>query len=359
MVKNESIEGFLGRLSSESPTPGGGGAGALSGAIGCALGRMVAHLTIGRKKYAEAEERMIRSDEKLAILEETFLQLADRDEEAFQHFMDAMKRPKETEEEKTARKEAMSIALKDATEVPLAVMETALEAFPEVHSLAISGNKNAVSDAGAAANMLLSALETGAENVRINLASMKDEAIKDDYERRMESALRSGRDALEAIRNTVRSRVEGTERKTGMKEITVKYFNEQIERLRYVDGKSDWIDLRAAEEVTMKAGEMKLIPLGVAMALPEGYEAWIVPRSSTFKNFGILQANSFGVVDESYSGDGDQWYFPAYAVRDTVIHQNDRICQFRIMKHQPELVFNETDVLENETRGGFGSTGVQ
>ena len=159
MVKNESIEGFLGRLSSGSPTPGGGGAGALSGAIGCALGRMVAHLTIGRKKYAEAEERMIRSDEKLAILEETFLQLADRDEEAFQHFMDAMKRPKETEEEKTARKEAMSIALKDATEVPLAVMETVLEAFPEVHSLAISGNKNAVSDAGAAANMLLSALE--------------------------------------------------------------------------------------------------------------------------------------------------------------------------------------------------------
>ena len=144
-----------------------------------------------------------------------------------------------------------------------------------------------------------------------------------------------------------------------MKEIRIRYFTDQIEPLRYIGGKSDWIDLRAAEEVALKAGELKLIPLGVAMQLPKDYEAWIVPRSSTLKNFGILQANSIGIVDESYSGDGDQWFFPAYAVRDTVIHVNDRICQFRIMKHQPELVFKETDHLENETRGGFGSTGIK
>ena len=144
-----------------------------------------------------------------------------------------------------------------------------------------------------------------------------------------------------------------------MKEIKVRYLSDRIEKLCYIDGKSDWIDLRAAEEVALKAGEMKLIPLGVAMRLPKGYEAWIVPRSSTFKNFGVLQANSFGVVDESYAGDEDQWCFPAYAVRDTVIHVNDRICQFRIMKHQPELSFTETAHLSEESRGGFGSTGIR
>ncbi len=104
---------------------------------------------------------------------------------------------------------------------------------------------------------------------------------------------------------------------------------------------------------------MKLIPLGVAMQLPEGYEAYVVSRSSTFKNFGIIQANAFGIVDESYCGDDDQWFFPAYAVRDTVVHVNDRICQFRIMKHQPELSFVLTEHLEGENRGGFGTTGVQ
>ena len=143
-----------------------------------------------------------------------------------------------------------------------------------------------------------------------------------------------------------------------MKEIRIKYFSDQIEKLCYIDGKSDWIDLRAAEDVELKAGEMKLIPLGVAMQLPAGYEAWIVPRSSTLKNFGILQANSIGVIDESYAGDEDQWCFPAYAVRDTVIHVNDRICQFRIMKHQPEIRFTEVPHLSDESRGGFGSTGI-
>ena len=140
--------------------------------------------------------------------------------------------------------------------------------------------------------------------------------------------------------------------------IQIKYFSKEIEPLDYVGGKSDWIDLRCAEETVLKAGEMKLIPLGVAMKLPEGYEAYVVARSSTFKRFGILQANAFGIVDESYSGDGDQWFFPAYAVRDTVLHVNDRICQFRIEKHQPRISFEEVAHLEGEDRGGFGTTGV-
>ena len=139
--------------------------------------------------------------------------------------------------------------------------------------------------------------------------------------------------------------------------IRIKYFSQEIEKLRYVDGKSDWIDLRAAKEVELKKGEFTLIPLGVAMELPAGYEAHVVPRSSTFKNFGVIQTNSMGVIDETYCGDNDQWFFPAYALRDTVIHVNDRICQFRIMEHQPALDFEETDVLGNEDRGGHGSTG--
>lgn len=144
-----------------------------------------------------------------------------------------------------------------------------------------------------------------------------------------------------------------------METIKIKYFSDKIEKLTYIAGKSDWIDLRAAQEVELKAGEFRLIPLGVAMELPKGYEAHVIPRSSTFKNFGVLQANSMGLIDESYCGDNDQWFFPALAMRDTVIHAGDRICQFRIMKHQPEISFVETEKLTGKDRGGFGSTGRQ
>ena len=143
-----------------------------------------------------------------------------------------------------------------------------------------------------------------------------------------------------------------------MKEtIQIKYHTDKIEKLKYIDGKSDWIDLRSAEDITMKAGEFRLIPLGVGMELPAGYEAHCVPRSSTFKNFGILQANSMGIIDESYCGDDDVLMMPVFATRDTHISVNDRVCQFRIFKHQPEIVFEEKDHLGTESRGGFGSTG--
>ena len=139
--------------------------------------------------------------------------------------------------------------------------------------------------------------------------------------------------------------------------IKIKYHTDKIEKLRYIDGKSDWIDLRAAEDVELKAGEFKLISLGVSMELPKGYEAHIVPRSSTFKTWGIIQTNSMGIVDESYRSDSDIWKMPVYATRDTIIHKNDRICQFRIEKHQPTIKFEEVQHLEGEERGGFGSTG--
>jgi dUTPase len=142
-----------------------------------------------------------------------------------------------------------------------------------------------------------------------------------------------------------------------MVHVKIKYLNDNIKRLEYMEGKSDWIDLRAAETVEMKAGEFKLIHLGVAMQLPEGYEAHIVPRSSTFKNFGIIQTNHCGIVDNSYCGENDWWHMPAYALRDTMIEVNDRICQFRIERNQPAINFEEVEEMLSEDRGGFGSTG--
>lgn len=143
-------------------------------------------------------------------------------------------------------------------------------------------------------------------------------------------------------------------------QIKIKYFNKNIDKLKYIGGaeKSNWIDLRAAETVILKAGDFALVPLGIAMKLPEGYEAHIAPRSSTFKNYGIIMTNSVGVVDTKFSGDNDQWRMPVYATRDTVIKENDRICQFRIVKCQPEIEFKEVEKMEDTDRGGFGSTGV-
>lgn len=140
-----------------------------------------------------------------------------------------------------------------------------------------------------------------------------------------------------------------------MIDIKIKYLRD-IEKIKPISN-GDWIDLRCAEEITMKAGEYRLIPLGVAMELPAGFEALAAPRSSTFKNYGVILANSIGVIDESYNGDNDEWHFPAYAVRDTVIHKNERICQFRIIEHQPRIHLREVGTLGNSDRGGIGSTG--
>lgn len=142
-----------------------------------------------------------------------------------------------------------------------------------------------------------------------------------------------------------------------METIKIKYFDNEIDKIEKIE-KGDWVDLRASETVELKAGEFKLIKLGIGMILPEGYEAHVVPRSSTFKNFGIIQTNHCGIIDESYCGDNDQWRFPAYALRDTVINKNDRICQFRIIKKQPEISFEAVEHLADKDRGGFGSTGV-
>lgn len=143
-----------------------------------------------------------------------------------------------------------------------------------------------------------------------------------------------------------------------MEKIKIKYFDNEIDKIEKIS-KGDLIDLRAAETVEMKKGDFKLIKLGVGMKLPEGYKANVYPRSSTYKNFGIILANSVGQIDNSYSGDKDEWRFPAIAMRDTIIHKNDRICQFEIQKIQPEIEFIEVEHLDEESRGGIGSTGTK
>lgn len=141
------------------------------------------------------------------------------------------------------------------------------------------------------------------------------------------------------------------------KEIQIKYHHPELIQIEKIS-QGDWIDLRAAETVTLKQGDFALISLGVSMKLPEGYEAHLVPRSSTFKTWGILQTNSIGIVDNSYSGDNDIWRVPVYATKDTVINLNDRICQFRIMPNMENVRFEKVDALSAVNRGGFGSTGV-
>ena len=139
--------------------------------------------------------------------------------------------------------------------------------------------------------------------------------------------------------------------------IKVKYFTDIEPIIQQHD--CEWYDLRAAEDVFMAKGDFRLIPLGVAIELPKGQEAIVAPRSSTFKNFGIIMTNSIGVIDNSYSGDDDQWHFPALAIRETMIHKGDRICQFRILYQQPQAVIETVDHLGNANRGGIGSTGIK
>ena len=143
-----------------------------------------------------------------------------------------------------------------------------------------------------------------------------------------------------------------------MEQIKIIYHNKNMGKIENL-AVGDWYDLRAAETVEMQAGEIKLISLGVSMKLPEGYEAHMAPRSSTFKKWGILQTNSVAVIDNSYSGTNDIWRYPALAMRDTTMYEGDRICQFRSVKIEPEVEFMEVDELDSTDRGGVGSTGTR
>lgn len=138
--------------------------------------------------------------------------------------------------------------------------------------------------------------------------------------------------------------------------IEIKYHDPEIPKLKKMP-QGDLIDLYAAETVELKKGDYKLISLGVSMKLPEGYKANVYPRSSTFKNWGIIQTNSVGQIDNSYCGDSDVWKYPVYAMANTTINKGDRICQFEIVPIMPNIEFNEVKHLPEQNRGGFGSTG--
>lgn len=150
-------------------------------------------------------------------------------------------------------------------------------------------------------------------------------------------------------------------------EVRIKYFDKELEKVNFIGGeKSDWYDLRAREDVFVPLSKLTMIPLGVAMQLPEGYEAHVLPRSSTFKKWGIIMVNSMGVIDGSYCGDTDEWQFPALCldakdvvdgVQGTMVHKGDRICQFRLMENMEPVYFREVLMLGNVSRGGFGTTG--
>lgn len=140
-------------------------------------------------------------------------------------------------------------------------------------------------------------------------------------------------------------------------EIKVKYLADIYHITKLTVG--DWIDLRSAKDIRLSMGDFCVIPLGVAMELPEGYEAIIAPRSSTFKRYGLLAVNSIGIIDHAYCGDNDEWFMAVYATRDTYIHKNDRICQFRIIENMPQCEFKTVDHLNNKNRGGHGSTGIE
>ena len=147
-----------------------------------------------------------------------------------------------------------------------------------------------------------------------------------------------------------------TVKESNVLEILVKYHDKDLGKIEKIPV-GDWIDLRSAERVDMDPNQFRIISLGISMKLPEGYEAHVLPRSSTFKKWGILMVNSMGVIDESYCGERDIWGFPALAMRSTTIFKGDRICQFRIVKKMPEVKFTEVERMEAADRGGFGSTG--
>ena len=139
-------------------------------------------------------------------------------------------------------------------------------------------------------------------------------------------------------------------------ELQIKYFTDEVQLKMLSIG--DWIDVKSAIDIQYKEGDFILLPLGFALKLPDGYEALLVPRSSTFRKYGVIQTNGMGVIDNSYSGDTDQWMVPFLAMRDGHIEKGDRVAQFRVLKNQDPISFERVSHL-GTSRGGFGSTGVK
>jgi len=168
------VDEFVEVLASKAPVPGGGGASALVGAVGMALGNMVGSLTVGKKKYADVEEEMYALKEKATALQADFLRLIERDAEVFEPLAKAYGMPRETEEEKAEKARVMAIVLKDACSVPMEIMEKSCEALDLIVEFAAKGSALAISDAGVGAAFCKAALLGASLNVYINTKSMAD-----------------------------------------------------------------------------------------------------------------------------------------------------------------------------------------
>jgi glutamate formiminotransferase/formiminotetrahydrofolate cyclodeaminase len=205
-LKNETVSKFLDDLASELPAPGGGSVAALGAALASALVSMVSNLTIGKEKYREKWEKMREIVAESERLREKSLKLMSDDIEAFNAYMAALKAPKETEEQKSARKAELEKAAKQATEAPLSTLEICVEASRLAASAAEHGNRNAATDAGSAAVFAEAAGKAAAYNVRINLPGIRDQEFVEGAKERMNRALGEisrFREAAEAIMDKI------------------------------------------------------------------------------------------------------------------------------------------------------------
>lgn len=207
MVRDYSLEEFSECLSSTSPVPGGGGAAAVSGALGVSLCLMAANLTFGKKKYADVEADLREDCRRLEDFREVFFRLSDKDEEVFLPLSKAYALPKTTEEEKAIKEKVMENALSDASSVPLSCMETAEAALKLALDIAKKASRLSVSDAGVGASFLYTALEGASLNVLINARSMKRAEVKERLLLRVSSLMRSGRESYEAVEQIVKERI--------------------------------------------------------------------------------------------------------------------------------------------------------
>lgn len=185
----QSCEEFVEVLASNAPVPGGGGASAMVGAVGVALGNMVANLTIGKKKYADVEAELIELREKACVLQKELLRLVDKDAEGFEPLAKAYRLPKETEEEKAYKEKVMEEALKEAAQVPMEIMEKICEAIVLHKEFAEKGSILAISDAGVGVSFCRGALLGASLNVFINSKSMKDRAYAENLNQKAEEML--------------------------------------------------------------------------------------------------------------------------------------------------------------------------
>jgi len=206
-----SVQEFVRDLDSPKPAPGGGSVSAVAASMGIALSRMVGHLTIPKKKFKRldesTQEKVIEAHESIKEKEKQLMDLVDEDTEAFNAIMSALKMPKDSEEEKKARSEAIEKATYKATTVPLEIAELAYDALGAIEPILKHGNKHAISDIGVGALMLYAGLEGAVLNVKINLGSLSDDAFKEKVSSKIETFLKEGKRLQEETLKAVHDKV--------------------------------------------------------------------------------------------------------------------------------------------------------